>query len=272
MKRVYYYSDEVNDDFASTNGKIHNDTVDGSYRYSHHSIGWKIMVFFTYRVFATPLVWLYTKIRLGIKVKNRKALKKVKGCFVYMNHTQNIADAFIPTISAFPKRAYIVTGPETVSIKGIRVLVALLGAVPLPSTLMAFRGFERKLSEAMDEKAAVFVFPEAHIWPYCSFIRSFPDKSFSYPCRMNSPIIAGVTVYRQRKVFKKLHPHITVYLSEPFYPDRSLPEKQARKKLRDEAYSFMVRTAKERCSFEYVKYIYYKEKEQDCEPFPEETL
>lgn len=152
MKRVYYYNDEVNDDFASTNGKINSDTVNGDYRYSHPSVGWKIASFFAYRVFATPLVWLYTKVWLGVRVKNRRALRKVKGCFVYMNHTQNIADAFLPTISAFPKRAYVVTGPETVSIKGIRVLVALLGAVPLPSALSAYRNFEHRLKEAMQEK------------------------------------------------------------------------------------------------------------------------
>ena len=259
MNRVYYYSDEVNDDFASTNGKIDSDTVDGSYRYSHSSVGWKIAVFIVYRVIVTPLVWLYTKIWLGVRVKNRKALKKVKGCFVYLNHTQNIADAFIPTISTFPKRAYIVTGPETVSIKGIRLLVALLGAIPLPSALSACRNFEQKLKEAMDEKAAVIIYPEAHIWPYCNFVRNFPDTSFSYPCRTGSPVVAAVTVYRQRKVFKNLHPNITVYLSEPFYPDPSLPEKQARKKLRDEAFDFMSKTAKEHNSFEYVKYVYTTE-------------
>ena len=255
MQKVYYYTDEVNEDFAASNGKIDRDTVNGEYRYSHPSVGWKIAVFFAYRLFATPLVWLYTKIWLGVRVKNRKAMRKVKGCFVYMNHTQNIADAFTPTIVSFPKRAYVVTGPEAVSIKGIRVLVALLGAIPLPSALSAFRNFDKKLSEAMDEKASVIIYPEAHIWPYCNFIRNFPDKSFSYPCRLGAPVIAGVTVYRQRKVFKKLHPHITIYLSDPLYPDTSLPEKQARKKLRDEAYDFMSRTAKEQNSYEYVKYI-----------------
>ena len=68
-------------------------------------------------------------------------------------------------------------------------------------------------------------------------------------------MIAAVTVYRQRKIFKNLHPHITVYLSEPLYPDADLPEKQARRKLCDEAYDFMSRTAKEHNSYEYVKYI-----------------
>ena len=255
MKKVYYYRDEVNDDFASSNGKIDRDTVNGEYKYSHHSVLWKIGVFFAYRLIATPLVWLYTKIWLGIRVENRAAMRKVKGCFVYMNHTQNIADAFSPTILSFPKRAYVVTGPEAVSIKGIRVLVALLGAIPLPSALSAFRPFDNKLREAMEENASVIIYPEAHIWPYCNFIRRFPDKSFSYPCRLNAPVIAAVTVYRQRKIFKNLHPHVTVYLSEPLYPDADLPEKQARRKLCDEAYDFMSRTAKEHNSYEYVKYI-----------------
>lgn len=255
MQRTYYYTDEVNDDFAATNGRISRDTVDGSYRYSHSSFGWRAAVFFTYRLFATPLVWLYTKLWLGVRVKNRRGMRQVGGCFVYMNHTQNIADAFIPSIATFPKRAYVVTGPEAVSIRGIRVLVALLGAIPLPSALSACRGFEQKLREAMEERTAVAIYPEAHIWPYCSFVRHFPDKSFSYPCRIGAPVIAAVTVYRQRRVFKNHHPHITVYLSDPIYPDPSLPEKQARKKLRDQAYDFMSRTAREQGSYEYVKYI-----------------
>ena len=44
MNKVYYYRDEVNDDFASSNGKIDRDTVNGEYKYSHHSVWWKIGV------------------------------------------------------------------------------------------------------------------------------------------------------------------------------------------------------------------------------------
>lgn len=255
MEKVYYYTDEVNEDFASTNGKISRDTVDGKYRYSHRSVWWKLGVAVAYRLFATPLVWLYTRIWLGVRVKNRAAMRKTGGCMVYLNHTQNVCDAFIPTILSFPKRAYVVTGPEAVSIPGIRTLVALLGAIPLPSALSACRSFEAKLQEAIEEKAAVIIYPEAHIWPYCSFVRRFPDKSFSYPCRLGAPVIAGVTVYRQRKILKNHHPHITVYLSDPIYPDPTLKEKQARRKLCDEAYDFMSRTAREQGSYEYVRYI-----------------
>lgn len=255
MVKEYFYKDERSDDFASTNGKINKDVVDGTYQYSRRSAGWRILSFIVYRIFVTPLVWAYVKLWLGITVKNRRAVGQLEnGCFLYLNHTQDICDAFIPTITAFPKKTYIVTGPETVSIKGIRVLVAMLGAIPLPTTFSAAKNYEKKLSEAIEEGAAVTIFPEAHIWPYCNFIRNFSEKSFSYPYKTDAPVIAGVVVYRQRKLFKNAHPRATVYLSDPFYPDRTLSERQARLKLRDQAYGFMSRTAEEQHSFEYIRY------------------
>ena len=181
MKREYYYTDEVHDDFASSNGKIDRDTVNGEYRYSHPSVGWKIAVFFAYRLFATPLVWLYTKIWLGVRVKNRKALRSVKGCFVYMNHTQNVADAFIPSIASFPKRAYVVTGPEAVSIKGIRILVALLGAIPLPSALSAHRNFEQKLRKRWRKSPPSSSIPRRISGPTAILSAVFPTSRFPIP-------------------------------------------------------------------------------------------
>lgn len=253
--KTYYYSDERSDDFASSNGKISSDTVDGSYVYSHQGAFWKIGEFIAYRLFATPLVWLFTKVWLGIRVKGRENLKKAGGCFLYLNHTQNIADAFIPSIAGFPRKAHIVTGPEAVSIRGIRVLVSMLGAVPLPSRFSAARNFEARLQELIDKRRVVTIYPEAHIWPYCNFVRDFSEKSFSYPYKTDAPVVAGVVVYRERRVFRNHHPHITLYLSEPMYPDLSLPEKQARKELRDQAYAFMSETAREHNSYEYIRYV-----------------
>lgn len=255
MVKEYFYQDELTEDFAATNGKIGKDVVDGSYRYSRNSLIWKILSFIAYRLFATPVVWIYVKIWLGITVKNRKAIRSLKsGCFLYLNHTQDICDAFIPSISAFPKKTYIVTGPEAVSIKGIHLLVAMFGGIPLPTTFSAAKNFEKKLAETMEERAAVTIYPEAHIWPYCNFVRHFSEKSFSYPYKAGAPVIAGVVVYRQRKLFKNAHPRAQVYLSDPIYPDMSLKERDARLKMRDAAYDFMSRTAKEQKSFEYIRY------------------
>lgn len=256
MKKTFFYHDEVHDDFAATNGKIGRDKVDGSYRYVRKSVWWKAISFFVYRIIVTPIVWVWVKVWLFLSVKNRKAVRSLKtGCFLYLNHTQDVCDAFIPTLSVFPKKTYVITGAEAVSIPGIRLLVAMLGAVPLPSNVKAARNFFEKLNDAMREKAAVTVFPEAHIWPYCNFVRSFPDTSFSYPYRLDVPAVAGVVVYKKRKIFKNAHPRAEVFLSDPIFPDRSLGEKAARKKMRDEAFAFMSDTAKKQESFAYIDYI-----------------
>lgn len=252
-KKIVYYTDELHDDFSASDGKINRDAVDGSYDYFHRSIWFRIGAFFLYRVIATPLVWLYCKIWLGLRIENRAAVKKTKGCFIYLNHTQQVCDAYLPALCSFPKRGYVITGPETVSISGIRTIVAMLGAIPLPSALSAHRNYEDRLREVTTEKECpVIIYPEAHIWPYCNFIRGFPDTSFTYPVKMDRPVIAGAVVYRQRRFFKNHHPHATLYLSDPMYPDQSLPLKKARKKLWEDAYAFMSEKAKD--SYEFIAY------------------
>lgn len=267
-KKIVYYTDEVHEDFAATNGKIGRDRVDGTYRYSRRSPLWKIGVFCVCRLFVTPVVWLWTRIWLGLRVRNRRAIRSLRGegCFLYMNHTQDICDAYIPTAACFPKRACIVTGPEAVSIPGIRVLVAMLGAIPLPSDVAAARNYYARLGEEMQKGAAVTIFPEAHIWPYCNFVRDFPDTSFSYPVKLGAPVIAGVLVYRERRFLRRHHPHATLYLSDPIRPDPDLSLRQARRKLRGEAYRFMQETAQREGSCAYIEYRKRTEREEGSAP------
>ena len=96
-KKTVFYSDPLNDDFAATNGKIKKRDVDEHYRYRHKGILYGLSEFAVYRCIATPLVLIYLRLAFGIRIKNRRAARKIKGgYFLYGNHTQNIADAFIP--------------------------------------------------------------------------------------------------------------------------------------------------------------------------------
>ena len=255
-KKIIYYSDEINDDFAPTNGKINKNTVDKTYCYLHKNILWKTAEFIVYRIVATPLVWIYCKIFFNLKVKNRKALRKIKGGFyLYGNHTQSVADAFIPTIAAFPKKCYIITGQETVSIPGIKNLVRMLGAIPLASTVSGNKNMIDFLQSISTKKRVVAIYPEAHIWPYYNGIRNFKDTSFVYPVKFGLPAVGLTVVYRKRKLFKSLPPMITVYLSEPFFPDVKMPKKERKTALREKVYSDMVKNVSEHESYEYIRYV-----------------
>ena len=252
MKRVYYYSDELNDDFAGT--KIRRKQLPADYDYFpknplRHAFG-----FLLYRVIATPVVFLYEKLIRREKIVNRKLLKKYgkDGYFLYANHTSAVDDAFTPTLAAFPKKAYILVNPDAVSVPVAGKLVELLGGVPLPTDRHGMRNFHDAVLSHAEKKHCVMIYPEAHIWPYYTKIRPFKDVSFRYPAETGQPVFCYTTTFRKAKFFRR--PRATVYIDGPFWPDKTLGVKENQKRLRDLVYETMQQRSK-LSSYEYASYI-----------------
>ena len=92
-RTVIYYKDELLDEFSTaviTPKKIGDDWV-----YIHTSLFKKFTHFFWYRIVATPLAFLYLKIKFHHKTVGREKLKACgSGYFLYGNHTQDIGDPF----------------------------------------------------------------------------------------------------------------------------------------------------------------------------------
>ena len=65
---------------------------------------------FWYRIIARPLAWCYLKIAFDHRVVGRDKLKKLggDGFFLYGNHTNPVADAFIPSMVAYPRDVYVI--------------------------------------------------------------------------------------------------------------------------------------------------------------------
>ena len=93
MKKTYYYSDEINDDFAGTN--IKRKELPADYPYFSSNPVRKFFEFILYRLIVTPLIFLFQKIVFREKFKNKKVLKKYRknGYFIYANHTSAVSDA-----------------------------------------------------------------------------------------------------------------------------------------------------------------------------------
>lgn len=254
-ERIVYYSDEKNDDFFS--GHVDAETVGADFRFVRRGPLWLASEFVVYRIVATPVVFLISKAFYGLRIRNRKALKALRGTgyFLYGNHTQDMMDAYTPSLVAFPKRAHIVTGPEAVSIAGVRRIVQMLGAIPIPGSVKGLVPFRGAVRYRVSQKRAVAVYPEAHIWPWFTGVRDFDDSSFEYPVECGVPCVAFVTTFRKRRIFKNLHPFLTVTVSDPFYPDPTLPKKEARRDLRDRVRAFMKETVSSPDNYEYVRYI-----------------
>lgn len=225
---------------------INQCTVDEKFKYIHTNPIWKICSFILYYIVAFPLVWLFERVILRVRFVNKKAVKKYKDTpyFLYGNHTGWI-DAFTPNLISLPRRNRIIVAADTVSIKGLKNIVQMLGAVPIPTNLKGMR----KFSEAVDfyhQSCNITIYPEAHIWPYYNGVRPFSDASFAYAVKHKSPVFAFFTAYTAPKGFLSWFrkANITVYVSDSLFPDEGLTDREARKNLRDKAYRFMLEKSK----------------------------
>lgn len=251
-KNIIYYKDELNDEFSIA--KITPKKIDGEYKYIHTGFFKKLTHLFWYRIIATPIAFFYCKLKFHHKIVNRKILKQAKktGYFIYANHTQDIGDAFIPSMVCYPKHVYVIVHPNNVSMPYLGRITPSLGALPLPDDIEATKNFVKAIETRIKQKRAVVIYPEAHIWPYYTKIRPFVDTSFRYPIKYQVPTFTFTNTYQPRRFSKK--PRIVTYLDGPFYPKVDGSNAEQKKDLRNQVYQTMVERSK-MSTVEVIKYL-----------------
>ena len=254
-RKIIYYEDELNDEFSKA--VLERPVIDGKYVYYKNTLLSRMAHFFWYRIIAMPLAYAYTKIAFAHKIIGKKAMKPYRkaGYFMYGNHTQDIGDALMPNMIEKRKDKYFIVNPENLNAPIVGRVVKHLGAIPVPANLAAYKNFMSVIEKRIDEKSAIVIYPEAHIWPYYTKIRPFHDTSFNYPVRLDTPVFCFTNTYQKRKFTKR--PRIVTYIDGPFFHDKSLSPREAQKKLRNEVYERMCK----RASLSNVKIIEYVKKE-----------
>ena len=246
--KIIYYEDELNDEFSEK--KIIPRKIDSRFRYTKSAF-WEACSWFIQNIFSMPIKTLYLKFKFHHKWVGREKIKKQKGVFIYSNHTQAFSDTFTTSVAIYPTRNFLIVNPENISMKGSGWFVELLGAIPVPGDMKATKNFLDRIKNRIDKGYSITIYPEAHIWPYCTWIRNFKDVSFKYPVKMDRPSFVVTNVYKKRN---EKSVDMVSYIDGPFYPDKKITEKEAQKKLRDEIYETMCKRAKDN-NVEVIKYI-----------------
>ncbi len=220
-KKTFYFHDDQKDDFGGIG--VNHKPLPDNYKYIHRNIIFRFFSFILYYFFAYPILYVVTKINLGIRVhgkKNiKKQLKKKQGYFFYSNHC-HYYDAFISHVFiGAPRRTYVVSHADPVRIPFIRFLVEMLGVLPLPNNKVNFRNYNKAMELLIKKGAVISIYPEATLWPYYNKMRPFPKSSFKYPAMLNQPIVIGAETFRKPKLFKRIKPRMDLTLSEVIYPD-----------------------------------------------------
>lgn len=288
--KTVYYNNELTDEFSLA--VITPKKIDGNYKYDRDRIGGRLLHFIFYRIIAIPTAFFYLHLSHHHKIVGRekikafiaeaknderrrrreeKALRRAqkqsataavspRSCFIYGNHTQATADALIPTFITHPANAYVIVHPNNVSMPVLGRITPYIGALPLPDDIAASRNFRAIIDKRVREGSPIFIYPEAHIWPYYTGIRPFPDDSFYYPIKYNVPVFCFTNTYKRRGNEK---PRIVTYVDGPFYPDGELPLKERRRELRDRVYDCM----KQRSLESDVVWIEYRPADEDSPAF-----
>lgn len=253
MKKVVYYSDEINEEHSDKTFKIKKE-IDSNYKYSNNNLFYRILSFIVYRLIATPFAFIYCKVFKGIKFKNVKVLKQLKneGCFIYGNHTNPYSDAFSPHIITFPKKVYTIVHAANLNLPILGQSTKMLGALPVPTKLNGTRNFLSEIEKRCKQGNPILIYPEAHIWPYYTKIRPFTATSFSYPVKLNKPSFVLTTTYQRSNILKKTQ--IVIYVDGPFYGNPKLTLKNQQHELRDKVYNCMLKRS-ENNNVEVIKYI-----------------
>lgn len=249
--KIIYYSDELTDEFSEA--QITPRVIDENYSYEGGRF-WKLGHQFFYRIIARPLAYLFLKIKFRHRIVNRGLLKgaAADGCFLYGNHTNAMADAFIPTLINYPRDVFVIVHANNVSMPVMGRITPYLGALPLPDNMQAAKNFHKAIKRRLDEKKCVMIYPEAHIWPYYTKIRPFLADSFGYPAKMNRPVYCFTNTYQKKG--RRKTPQIVTYIDGPFFPDSTLSGKAQREQLREQVYNAMVQASSHN-NVELIQYI-----------------
>ncbi len=242
---------EYTDDFVQS--RQQDAGLPDGYVWYHENRGYR---FASGLIYALVLVYtfFYSRLCLPVRVENREILKDCKdtGFFLYGNHTQPVGDAFVPVRCAFPRRVHTIMGTANLGIPVLGKMLPILGGLAVPDSIDGMKEFIRSIEKHLKKRGCIMVFPEAHVWPWCDFVRPFADTSFRYPVMFHVPVFCMTMTYQKRKHSKK--PRVTVFLDGPFYPDADLEAKKAQKKLHDDVFACMQERSSN-STYEYVKYV-----------------
>ncbi len=250
MSSIKYYT-SFDQDFATT--RQQDLRLPKNYRWLHHNFIYKFFAALLY-----PLVVLldliYMKFFGHITIKNRRLLRQARrhgGYYLYSNHTLLFGDVVNPFVLTFPTHPYLICSPSNLGIPVLGPLLPMAGALPIPNQLHAMKDFTAAITTRIKQHKAIIIYPESHLWPYCTQIRPFADAAFHYPLKYPAPVYVATTTFQKSCFHKK--PRITIYLDGPFLPDRKLPRKQAQTRLHNQVHQTMQSRAKN-STYDFISY------------------
>jgi len=189
--------------------------------------------------FVIPILSIFLRCWFGLKIKNRRVLKKIKGigAVAICNHIHEL-DSPICGVGVPLRKFTVVSNPDNFDLKVAGFFVNALGSVPTPATPKELQVFIYALSKKLRQRQLVLFFPEGHRLNYNENLQDFHRGAFYLAVDANAPIIPMKIETRKpdgllRFIRKK--PCFTLVFNDPLYPKESLSKNDAVNDLKERA-------------------------------------
>ena len=190
----------------------------------HRSIIYKILSSLLYLI-AYPILFIITKLWLGLKVEGRENLNKVGDEYITVANHINMIDCAMIVLSIFPRIPYFLTLQSNLEIPFIKYLVMLFRGIPIPRNISGKEKMVNTIDGLLKKGEVVGIYPEGHLIPYCDGLREFKNGAFAFSVKNQVPVVPILFTYREvndiRRFIRK-KPFITLTILEPEYPKQEI--------------------------------------------------
>lgn len=187
-----------------------------------------------------PILWVYNRLLLGAKIKNRKYLRMIDGGAIIISNHVHTLDSVMSGLATFPKKLVFTGQKQNFKLPIAGKFVNVFGTVPVPDGILESRIFFMELAKQARKGRFVHFFPEGELVKYDTKLREFKRGAFQLAFDAHVPIVPiGISFQNKKGLIKKRR--ITVEVGTPIFPDCFLVKKEAIHKLKTEAEDAMQR-------------------------------
>jgi len=206
----------------------------------HNGIIYKILSSLLYLI-AYPILFLITKLLLGLRIEGRENLEKVGDEYIVVANHINTIDCAMIAISIFPRVPYFLTLQSNLEIPIIKYIVMLLRGIPIPKNINGKKKIINTVKKLLKGGEVIGIYPEGHLIPYYDGLRKFKNGAFNLSANNQVPIVPILFTYREpdgiMKMIKKKS-YITLKILEPEYPKKEISKCNI-EKLKNDVYRKM---------------------------------
>ncbi|WP_433217218.1 glycosyltransferase [Dactylosporangium sp. CS-047395] len=183
-----------------------------------------------YYAIAIPLLFIWTRVMLGVRTEGDTRLPRTGGALTICNHV-HLLDSVLVGLAVFPRRPVFTAAPMNLDNRLYGGLVRILGGVAVPRTPAGLPAFFSELQLFLAQGRIVHFFPEGELRPYDTSLRDFKQGAFHLAAQARVPVIPLSIRFRPPTGLSRLFrrkPTMVIVIGEPIVPTMTDPRSDRR--------------------------------------------